>query len=129
MWSVNFIRNPWKLRGLTPDNYLVFHALEEGLMLLANCYDAPLLNRVLLPVGLLSMLALAQLANSVTGSTASRNIALILPFIFSGLGWLYLLLNRPASPAAYFTALVSGSEKVYGARALAAPRTRGLPRT
>lgn len=114
MWSVNLIRNPWKFLSLSPDNYLVFHAFEGGLMLLANCYDAPLLNSVLLPVGLLSMLALAQLAISVTGSTASRNIALILPFVFSGLGWLYLLLNRPASSAAYFAALAYGNEKMYG---------------
>jgi len=113
MWSINLIRNPWKFLGLGPDNYLVFHALEGGLMLLANCYDAPLLNSVLLPVALLSTLALAQLTANVAGNPASRNIALILPFVFSGLGWLYLLLNKPTSPAVYFAALVSGSEKVY----------------
>jgi hypothetical protein len=113
MWSVNLIRNPWKFLSLVSDDYLVFHAFEGGLMLLANCYDAPLLNSVLLPVGLLSMLALAQLTANVAGNSTSRKIALILPFVFSGLGWLYLLLNRPASPAAYFTALVSGSEKMY----------------
>jgi hypothetical protein len=113
MWSVNLIRNPWKFLSLGPDNYLVFHAFEGGLMLLANCYDAPLLNSVLLPVALLSTLALAQLTANVAGNPATRNIALILPFVFSGLGWLYLLLSRPTSSAAYFTALVSGSEKVY----------------
>jgi hypothetical protein len=113
MWSVNLIRNPWKFLSLSPDNYLVFHAFEGGLMLLANCYDAPLLNSVLLPVALLSTLALAQLTANVAGNPVSRNIALILPFVFSGLGWLYLLLSRPTSPAAYFTALVSGSEKMY----------------
>ncbi|WP_148682152.1 hypothetical protein [Thermofilum adornatum] len=113
MWSVNLVRNPWKFLSLSPDNYLVFHSFEGGLMLLANCYDAPLLNSVLLPVALLSTLALAQLTANVAGNPASRNIALILPFVFSGLGWLYLLLNRPASPAAYFAALASGSEKVY----------------
>jgi hypothetical protein len=113
MWSVNLIRNPWKFLSLSPDNYLVFHAFEGGLMLLANCYDAPLLNSALLPVALLSTLALAQLTANVTGNPASRNIALILPFVFSGLGWLYLLLNKPTSPAAYFAALASGSEKVY----------------
>ncbi|MCC6004374.1 MAG: hypothetical protein LM590_08545, partial [Thermofilum sp.] len=91
----------------------VFHAFEGGLMLLANYYNAPFLNSVLLPVALLSTLALAQLTANVAGNTVSRNIALTLPFVFSGLGWLYLLLNRPTSPAAYFTALVSGSEKVY----------------
>jgi len=113
MWSVNLIRNPWKFLSLSPDNYLVFHAFEGGLMLLANCYDAPPLNSVLLPVALLSTLALAQLTANVAGNPASRNIALILPLVFSGLGWLYLLLNRPTSSAAYFTALVSGSEKVH----------------
>ncbi|MCC6005674.1 MAG: hypothetical protein LM590_15150, partial [Thermofilum sp.] len=113
MWSVNLVRNPWKFLSLGPDNYLVFHAFEGGLMLLANCYDAPLLNSALLPVALLSTLALAQLTANVAGNPASRNIALTLPFVFSGLGWLYLLLNKPTSPAAYFAALASGSEKVY----------------
>ncbi|MCC6005625.1 MAG: hypothetical protein LM590_14905, partial [Thermofilum sp.] len=113
MWSVNLVRNPWKFLSLGPDNYLVFHAFEGGLMLLANCFDAPRLNTVLLPVALLSTLALAQLTANVTRNPATRNIALILPFVFSGLGWLYLFLNKPTSPAVYFAALVSGSEKVY----------------
>jgi hypothetical protein len=114
MWSVNLIRNPWKFLSLGSDNYLVFHAFEGGLMLLAKCYDAPLLNSALLPVGLLSALALAQLADDVVGNSASRDIALMLPFVFSGIGWFYLLLNRPASPSVYISALVRGIEKLYG---------------
>jgi len=113
MWSVNLIRTPWRFLSFSPDNYLVFHAFEGGLMLLANCYDAPLLNTVLLPIGLLSALALAQLAGEIAGSPTVRNLALMLPFVFSGLGWFYLLLNRPANPAAYFSALASGNEKLY----------------
>ncbi|MCC6003897.1 MAG: hypothetical protein LM590_06100 [Thermofilum sp.] len=113
MSSVNLIRNLWKFLSLNPDNYLIFHAFEGGLMLLANCYDALLFNSFLIPVGLLSALALAQLAGEIAGSPTVRNIALMLPFVFSGLGWLYLLLNRPANPAAYFSALVNGNEKLY----------------
>jgi len=113
MWSVNLVRNPWKFLSLSPDNYILFHSFEGGVMLLANSYNAALLNYTLLPIGILSMLALAQLTASTLRSPISKKIAALYPLIFSGLGWLYLLFNRPMNSSMYLTTLSTGNEKMY----------------
>jgi hypothetical protein len=115
IWSINLIRNPWKFLAIFPDNYIIFHAFEGGIMLIANCFDAPLFNASMIILSILHALALAQLSQEIIGKkdVFSKYIALLYYFIFSGLGYLYIFINKPTDFDSYFNTLIKGNEKLH----------------
>ncbi|MCC5997926.1 MAG: hypothetical protein LM573_02505 [Thermofilum sp.] len=115
IWSINLIRNPWKFLVIFPDNYIIFHAFEGGIMLIANCFDATVLNASIIIVSILHALALAQLSQEIIGKkdVSSKYMALLYYFIFSGLGYLYIFINKPTDFDSYFNTLIKGNEKLH----------------
>jgi hypothetical protein len=113
--SVNIIRNPWKFLQIYPDNYLIFHSFEGAIMLLANYYDAYFLDIVLLLINVLNALALAQMISSALGERTPlfKQLAFLYYLVFSGLGFLYIFMNKPGDASSYINVLATGNEKLH----------------
>jgi len=115
MQSVNIIRNPQKFLEIVPDYYYLFHSSVGALILLSGEKSFSTINMVLIVVNIVYVLAIALFIDSVLGYRKSVDIGMTLlsVFVFTGLGWLYILSNPPHAPSVYFDELSKGNSKMY----------------
>jgi len=115
MQSVNIIRNPLEFLEIAPDYYYLFHSSVGALMLLSSEKNFVIINTVLIVIDIVYVLAIVSFINSMLGYRKSVDIGLMLlsVFVFTGLGWLYILSNPPHDTSAYFSKLIEGNSKTY----------------
>ena len=115
MYSVNIVRNPIEFVGIAPDYYYLFHSSVGALIVLSGERNFALVNVLLIVIDIIYVLSIIPFIRVV--STYGKNIdsvlAFLSTFIFTGLGWLYILFNPPSNTLYYYSKLIEGNNKMY----------------
>jgi len=115
MHSVNIVRNPIGFVGIAPDYYYLFHSSVGALIVLSGERNFALVNMLLIVIDIIYVLSIIPFIRVV--STYGKNIdsvlAFLSTFIFTGLGWLYILFNPPSNTLYYYSKLIEGNNKMY----------------
>jgi hypothetical protein len=115
MHSVNVIRNPMEFLRVTPDHYYLFHSSVGALIALSGERDFAIINMLLIVVDIIYILSVVPFVHVVSGygKRVDKSLTLLSTFIFTGLGWLYMLFNPPPSTLNYYSKLIEGNSRMY----------------
>jgi len=115
MFSVNIVRNPLKFIEITLDYYHFFHAYLGSLIVLSGERNFDVINLLFILVNIVYIVSIIPFVRTVLKKSEIIYdiLAFISTFIFTGLGWLYLLFNPPTNVSQYFVKLIEGNSRMY----------------